>query len=199
MDDDFRTQLDEEIGSVLTSGEEILAVASQNAINSPIRRDAAIVTSRRFIIYRPKILGRMEMDDFLWQDITDLRISTKVLGAVIVVIARKKQPNGQLEPVTRTVEGLDKSAARRLYAAAQEIEEQWREKVRIRQMEEERARAGGVYFSGQNAPNLNPGQSGTSAPASVEDRLRKLKSLHGEGLITDAEYEARKSQIIAEL
>ena len=66
-------------------------------------------------------------------------------------------------------------------------------------MEEERARAGGVYFSGQNAPNLNPGQSGTSAPASVEDRLRKLKSLHQQELITDAKFESRKTQIIAEL
>jgi hypothetical protein len=57
-------------------------------------------------------------------------------------------------------------------------------------MEEERARAGGVYLGGPHPP---------SAAASVEDRLRKLKSLHEQGLITDAEYESRKSQIISEL
>jgi len=199
MNDDYRNRLNEEIGSILTSGETILAVATQNVINSPINRDSAVVTSRRLIIYRPRLLGRMDLDDMLWQDVTDVRLSSKLLGAVIQVTAKKKLPTGAVEAVQRRIDGLDRTAARKLYAVAQEIEEQWREKNRVRQMEEERARAGGVYLSGQNLPNLNPGQSGTSTAASVEDRLRKLKSLHEQGLITDAEYESRKSQIIAEL
>ena len=190
MDDDYRRRLDEEIGSILTSGETILAIATQNAINSPINRDSAVVTSRRFIIYRPRLLGRMQLDDMLWQDVGDVRLSTQILGATLAVTARNRLPNGQVEAVERTIDGLDRAAARKVYAVAQEMEEQWREKNRVRQMEEERARAGGVYLGGPHAPN---------AVASVEDRLRKLKSLHEQGLITDAEYESRKSQIISEL
>jgi len=194
MDDDYRRRLDEEIGSILTSGETILAVATQNAINSPINRDSAVVTSRRLILYRPRLLGRMDLDDMLWQDVTDVRLSTQILGATLALTAKKRLPSGEVEAVERTIEGLDRVAARKVYAVAQEMEEQWREKNRVRQMEEERARAGGVYLGGPHASGVADGPS-----ASVEDRLRRLKSLHGQGLITDAEYESRKSQIIAEL
>ena len=190
MSEEYTARLYEEIGSILTSGEKILAVSTQNAINSPIRRDSAIVTNRRIIHYSPKMLGRMEMVDMLWQDVVNLKLATKMLGAVISV-----EGNGR----HCVIDGLEKASARRLYTVAQEIEEQWREKNRIRRMEEERARAGGVYFSGGTTPGLTPGLSGTAAPASIEERLEKLKSLHAKGLISDAEYESRKTQIIAEL
>jgi putative oligomerization/nucleic acid binding protein/PH (Pleckstrin Homology) domain-containing protein len=191
MDDDYGRRLDEEIGSILTSGETILAIATQNPINSPINRDSAVVTSRRFIIYRPRLLGRMDLEDVLWQDVTDVRLSSKMLGAILEVTARKRLPSGAVEAAEHRIEGLDRAAARKVYAVAQEMEEQWREKNRVRQMEEERARSGGVYLGGAHAQ--------TAPAASVEDRLRKLKSLHEQGLITDAEYESRKSQIISEL
>lgn len=38
---------------------------------------------------------------------------------------------------------------------------------------------------------LNP------APSSMEERLGKLKSLYGDGLITESEYEKRKQEILA--
>ena len=192
MDDDYGRRLDEEIGSILTSGETILAIATQNPINSPINRDSAVVTSRRLILYRPRLLGRMDLEDMLWQDVTDVRLSSKMLGAILEVTARKRLPSGAVEAAEHRIEGLDRAAARKVYAVAQEMEEQWREKNRVRQMEEERARSGGVYLGGAHAPSAAPGLS-------VEDRLRKLKSLHEQGLITDAEYESRKSQIISEL
>jgi hypothetical protein len=134
------------------------------------------------------MLGRMEMTDLLWQDVVNLKLETRVLGAVVSVVGKGK---------SFVVEGLDKATARKLYTVAQEIEEQWREKNRIRRMEEERARAGGVYLGGP--PGVTPGLSGSSPPTSIEERLEKLKSLHGKGLISDAEYESKKSQIIAEL
>ena len=193
MDDDYRKRLDEEIGSILTSGETILAVATQNLINSPINRDSAVVTSRRLILYRPKLLGRMDLQDVLWQDVTNVRLSTQILGATLAVTAKNRLPSGAIEAVEHAIDGLDRTAARKVYSVAQEMEEQWREKNRVRQMEEERARSGGVYL-GPSVPSPGAGQ-----PAAVEERLRKLKSLHEQGLITDAEYESRKSQIISEL
>ena len=83
------------------------------------------------------MLGRMEMTDLLWQDIVNLKLETKVLGAAVSVEGKGK---------SFVLEGLDKATARKLYTIAQELEEQWREKSRIRRMEEERARAGGVYL-----------------------------------------------------
>ena len=199
MAEDAAIKIKHAVSGVLTSGEKIVAIATQNAINSPITKDSAVVTSRRFIIYRPKLLGRMDLEDFLWQDVTDIRLSTQVLGSEIVVTAKRREADGVVSTRTGKADGLNKRAALRLYAEAQRFEEEWREKNRVRQMEEERARAGGVYLHGTGASNLNPGMSGSSSPDSVERRLGKLKELHEKGLITDAEYESRKAQIISEL
>jgi len=182
-----------DVERVLTEGEKVLAVASQSRIRSPLKPDSAVVTNRRLILYRPKLLGRMDMEDFLWQDVTEIRIRTEILGAVLTVTAQRREADGTVRARTGVVDGLVRAAALRLYAAAQQLEQEWREKNRIRQMEEERARSGGVFLHGAGAP------SGAGAQASVDDRLAKLKSLHEKGLITDAEYEARKTQIIAEL
>ena len=199
MAENASTKIRHAVSGVLTSGEQIVAIATQNAINSPLTKDSVVVTSRRFIIYRPKLLGRMDLEDFLWQDVTDIRLSSKVLGSEIVVTAKRREPDGAVSTKTGKADGLDKKAALRLYAEAQRFEEEWREKNRIRQMEEERARAGGVYLHGPGASNLNPGMSGASSPDAVEQRLGKLKELHEKSLITDAEYESRKAQIISEL
>jgi hypothetical protein len=199
MSGDAADKIKVAVSGVLTSGEQIVAVATQIVINSPFRKDSAVVTNRRFIIFRPKILGRMDLEDFLWQDVTDIRLSTKLLGAEITVTAKRRDADGSLRTKTGTVDGLDKPAALRLYAEAQRFEEEWREKNRVRQMEEERARAGGVYLQGAGAHNLSSGMSGSSSPDSIEQRLAKLKELHQKGLITDAEFESRKAQIISEL
>lgn len=199
MSGDAADKIKTAVSGVLTSGEQIVAVATQIVINSPFRKDSAVVTNRRFIIFRPKILGRMDLEDFLWQDVTDIRLSTKLLGAEITVTAKRRDADGSVRTKTGTVEGLDKPAALRLYAEAQRFEEEWREKNRVRQMEEERARAGGVYLQGAGAHNLSSGMPGSSSPVSIDQRLAKLKELHLKGLITDAEFESRKAQIIAEL
>ena len=140
-------------------------------------------------------MGRMDLEDFLWQDVTDIRISSRMLGSEINITAKRRDPDGTVRTKSGMIEGLHKADALRLYAEAQRFEEEWREKNRIRQMEEERARSGGVYLGGT-------GVTGGPAPAggaSIEQRLAKLKELHDKGLVTDAEYEARKAQIIAEL
>lgn len=199
MVQELAAKIASQVAGILTSGEQIVAVAPQNLVNSPFKKDSAIVTNRRFIIYRPKLFGRMDLADFLWQDVTDIQIRTRVLGAEIMVTAKRRESDGTVRSMTGTVDGLDKPSALRLYAAAQQFEQEWREKNRVRQMEEERARSGGVYLQGSGAAQLHPGTSGSSDPDSVDRRLAKLKELHEKGLITDAEYESRKTQIIAEL
>jgi hypothetical protein len=193
MPEESTSPIQREVERVLTEGEKVLALAPQNLINSPFKKDSAIVTNRRFIIYRPKLLGRMDMEDFLWQDDTEVSISTKLLGATLDVRSRRRDPDGTLRSRMGHVEGLDNRAALRVYAEAQRLEQEWREKNRVRVMEEERARSGGITIQGAGMAAAG------SAGASVEDRLAKLKGLHEKGLISDAEYEARKSQIIGEL
>jgi len=189
-------RIQNKISAILTAGEEILAVASQNTVNSPVLQDCAVVTNRRFLIYRPKMFGRMDLQDVLWQDVNNVNVSTKMLGAIITVEGQRQNRDGSLVPVALQVDGLEKQQALELYGKAQEIEMQWREKNRVRRIEEERARAGGVYLGGGNSGVEAASASGSG---SIEDRLQRLKELYGKGLISDAEYESRKAQIISEL
>lgn len=181
-----------ELRPLLSAGEKVLVTATQNLINAPLKRDTAVVTTRRFMIFRPKMFGRMNLDDYLWQDVDDVTVVANVLGSTITIKGSKRTKTGGEVPFERSVDGLDKAQALELYARAQEMEEQWREKNRARLIEEERARAGGVYVQ-------TPSPSETRAQPSIEERLAKLKSLVDAGLITGAEYEARKAQIVAEL
>lgn len=194
-DDLVRDEVIARVSSLLTANEEILFTARQIRLASPLTQDAGIVTTRRLIIFKPKLLGRMEVLDFLWQDVEDVHLRIHMLSATVSLRGRKKKADGSFEPMAAELSGLDKQQAMALYAKAQEIEEQWREKNRIRQMEEERARAGGVYVHPAGAQTK--GSEGSSDD--IERRLTKLKDLCEKGLITDAEYEARKAQIISDL
>ncbi len=192
-EEDELSQVSAALGTLLTQGETVLAAASQNVVNSPLKRDTAVVTNRRFLIYRPRILGRMDLDDYLWQDVDDVAVSTQLLGSTITVRGSKRLKTGEQAPFSRSVGGLDKAKALTLYAKAQEMEEVWREKNRVRYIDEERAKSGGVTIQGGAGVAAAPGGP------SIEQRLAKLRDLLEQELITTAEYEARKAQIIAEL
>lgn len=194
-DDLARVELLERVSSLLTANEEVLCTARQIWLASPVTQDAGIVTTRRFIIFKPKLFGRMAVQDLLWQDVEDVHLSVQMLSATVGLRGRRKKADGSFEPIAAELRGLDKQQAMTLYARAQEIEEQWREKNRIRQMEEERAKAGGVYVH----PTATETGVTETRPEDIEKRLIKLKDLREKGLITDAEYESRKAQIIADL
>jgi hypothetical protein len=84
---------------------------------------------------------------------------------------------------------LDKAQVRRLYGISQQKEQEWREKRRIRDMEEARARSGGVHFAPQAAAT-----PGADDPV---QKLAKAKAMLDQGLITEPEYESLKAKIIA--
>jgi hypothetical protein len=98
---------------------------------------------------------------------------------------------------TLRIDNLVKEQARRLYAIAQEMEENVREELRLRAMEEKRAEAGGVYLPGMMG---TAGAGSTAAPADEPlQALSKLKQLMEAGLISAEEFEAKKKEILARL
>ena len=179
---------------LLTEGEKIEGVAIQTTIASVVKKDAVVLTNRRVIVYRPKLMGRMDFVDLLWQDITDVHVDTQILGATFYVSGKRKKPDGSYGAISAQVSGLNKTEALGLYGRAQTFEQEWREKTRIREMEEERAKAGGVYMQTPGG-----GASSSSDGGAVEERLERLQRLHTKGLIADAEYESQKARILSEL
>jgi hypothetical protein len=176
-----------EVGGILTANEEILYIALQNKTALSLSKDCAAATSNRLIVYRPQIFGRVQFDDFLWEDIADVRLAEGMLASTVTIDVGEDG-----DDVAVRIGNLDKSQARALYAICQQKEQEWREKRRVRQMEEDRARAGGVYVQ----PQTPTGATGTEDPV---ERLAKAKRMLDQQLISEAEYETLKAKILADM
>ncbi len=168
----------QEVSKILTPTEEILYIALQNITALSIQKDSVVATSNRIINYKPSVLGRVVFEDFQWQDVSNARIEQGFLSTDFHV----ETVDGRQSSLT----GLDKDQAKRLYGVCQQMEQEWREKRRVREMEEARARAGGITM---NAP------SGPPAEDPVE-KLARAKKMLDQGLISEAEYEAVKAKIL---
>jgi hypothetical protein len=186
------------LGSVLIEGENLEAWAIQRRIFALAhRRILTAATSGRFIVLQRRVLGGFDIIDKRWQDLRDIKIRVGIFGADLTVSfsgASDLAATGSMENTLR-FKGLDREQAQKVYRLCQSHEQAWREKRRIRELEEIRARAGGVQISGAGmmpSAELSPGQSTDSLA-----RLHKAKQMLDADLINDAEYEAIKAKIIS--
>ena len=131
------------------------------------------------------MLGRVDFEDYIWRNLQDAHLKEGMLGATLTMKTVDKR--------TLTIDHLPKPQARRLYAFAQEMEERMREERRQREMEERRAAAGTLTIG---TPAASP------TPQSADDpvkRLAQIKSMLDAGLITQAEYDAKKNDILSRM
>ena len=75
----------EKIRQILTNGEEILHVATQKKLIN-FSPDCAILTNKRFIVYRPTFLGAANFQDYIWRELHDAQLSEGILHAKIYFI-----------------------------------------------------------------------------------------------------------------
>ena len=178
----------EKLSQLLTKGEEPLYIAVQKPILPDLTPEIMVMTNRRLMHYQPDLFGRAKFIDYIWRDMRSVEMEENVWRATITI----EIINGD----KIRVDNLVKEQARRLYSIAQQMEENVREELRLREMEEKRAAAGGVILGG-----LSSVSSGTSASPTEEpvQALSKLKQLMEAGLITPAEYEAKKKEILSRL
>jgi hypothetical protein len=94
------------------------------------------------------------------------------------------------------IDGLRKGEAQEVYRTCQAQEQAWREKRRVRELEELRAKSGGINLAGGMSPAAAPGQNGDQSPAG---RLQRAKDLRQQGLLTVAVFEQVKARILSEL
>lgn len=182
------------VTQILTRGEEILYVAIQSKPLVNITPDCVVLTNRRFIIYQPKVLGAASFQDYIWRDLRDAKLQENVVGATLTLqtIHGKKL----------AVDYLPKAQARRLYAYAQQMEEEVLEERRLRAMEEKRAASGGITFQTPMAAAAMQTPAPAAAGSAAQDPVQKLgqlKQMLDGGLITAAEYEAKKAEILSRM
>ncbi|MCC6356518.1 MAG: PH domain-containing protein [Verrucomicrobiae bacterium] len=184
----------ERIAELLKEGETVEYIAVQhNPINplDNIDPGCVVVTSRRLILCRPKMLGRMEFRSFAWYEVTNLRLAERIGGTTLAF----KTITG--EPVS--VDLIPKKQARHLYTAAQRCEEIAREERRLRTLEQSRAHAEEHPAPAQHGNPAHP--PGAPAPSKGDPltRLKRLKEMLDLGLITQEDYAAKKQELLAEL
>ncbi len=187
----------EHLNSLLVAGETIEAWAVQPRLFALYHRRCLIAaTSGRFIKIGRGLLGGFDMSDFRWQDLQETNIKVGIFGADIYfkVLGSSDFSVNEFLSTSYVVSGYLKEQAQGIYRIAQYQEQAWREKRRVRELEETRARSGGINLGnfGGSQPTSNSGDS----PAL---KLQQAKQMLDSKLITDAEYEAIKARVISGL
>ena len=185
---------------LLTSGETLEAWAVQHRLFALTHRRVCIAaTSGRFISLTRRLIGGYESADIRWQDLKETRISAGILAADLTLVAQNSSDLNIGSEVNRvwTFTGLRKDQAQALYRICQQHDQVWREKRRIRELEELRAKSGSVQIgSGQAAYSGAEDAGGESEPAR---RLRQAREMLDAKLISDSEFESIKAKIVSGL
>jgi hypothetical protein len=163
------------------------------------RRICIAATSGRFISLTRRLLGGYESADIRWQDLRETHISAGLLAADLTLVAQASADLNIAAEPSRVLrfEGLNKDQAQAMYRICQQHDQVWREKRRVRELEELRAKSGGVQLSGGSyAGGGEAAAGGESEPAR---RLRQAREMLDAKLISDAEFESIKAKIVSGL
>jgi hypothetical protein len=201
---------------LLSTGEEILYIAVQKKPIVNLFPDCIALTNKRILFFTPANLGlSIKFVDFVWKDIVDVYTREEIIGAIFSV----KTTNG----AEMGVDYLPKVQARKLYQYAQERKEAEREARRLRDLEEKRAESGAMQIEqaaplayqpvapAYQPPVAAPAHVPTPPPAPVAapvqeepkkdeltEKLKRLKMLFENGLISQEEYNAKKLDLLSD-
>ncbi|HEY3656868.1 MAG TPA: hypothetical protein VGL34_18000 [Steroidobacteraceae bacterium] len=185
---------------LLTTDETLEAWAMQHRLFALNHRRACIAaTSGRFISLQRRLLGGYDSADIRWQDLKETRIRAGIISADLTLVAQTSSDLNIGSEINRvwTFEGLRKDQAQSIYRICQQHDQVWREKRRIRELEELRAKSGGVQIGSGPSPYSNADAAGAeSEPAR---RLRQAREMLDAKLISDSEFESIKAKIVSGL
>lgn len=190
-------QLDKKVSSTLMSGETVVAQAVQFRVFAFFNRRAFVaITNSRIIKISRGLFGGFKMVDIQWKDLRDVQIEENVLSDLCGSNLIFKNPAIPFLEVS----GIKSNIASTMYSKAQFEEQAWEEKRRVRAMEEQRARAGGIVV---NTGQGNEAVAAPAAPISESNRIfgeiEKAKQLLDMGAISDSEFQEMKSKILGKL
>lgn len=180
------------ISEILTPQEEIEYIAIAHHFTGFQSPDCVVATTRRFMVVRQKVLGRMDFEDYLWVDLQDARLKEGIVFSEITFRTTSAK--------FHKVDYLPKVQARRIYGFCQAKEEEARGLRRNMSLEDKRAAAGQVNVAvPQVAPEQSAAQPAAQSLETPDDpmqKLTKLKQMLDAGLIEQAEYDATKTRIL---
>lgn len=187
----------EYLRSVLIPSETLEAWAVQHRLFAlSHRRVLVAATSGRLIMLTRHLIGGFDVSDIRWQDLEEVTLRVGIIGADLSIRAGKAADlasQGSAGSRRLDFSGLRKEQAQAVYRICQAQDQAWREKRRVRELEELRARSGGIQVS--SGPASMP--AGAAPIADPVRRLQEARQMLDAKLITDAEYEAIKAKIVS--
>ena len=195
---------------LLPPGEEILYIAAQKKPLVNLLPDCVVVTNRRVLFFTPANLGlSLKFVDFIWKDIADVNMKEEIIGAVFTIKTTQGAEMG--------VDYLPKVQGRKLYQYSQECRENERKREELQKIQHtplpprpvekpvEEPVAKPVLETPPPAPE--PVAPPAPAPAPVveakpdelTEKLKKLKMLFDNGLISQDEYNTKKLELLSDL
>ena len=184
-----------QLRSVLIPGETLEAWAIQMRLFALTHRRLLVAaTSGRLVVLTRKLLGGFDVATIRWQDLEEVTLRVGMLSGELALRAGKATDLASLAVQgAQRVEfrGLRKEQAQAVYRICQTQDQAWREKRRVREIEELRARSGGIQVTSGPVTGTAAGES------DAVRRLQEARQLLEAKLITDAEYEAIKAKIVS--
>ncbi|MGB4775125.1 MAG: PH domain-containing protein [Daejeonella sp.] len=178
---------------MLTSGEAIVYLAIQKKPAVTIMPDCIAVTNKRIVFCLPGNLGlTTNFITFTWNDVKEVSFKEGFLGAKFITIPQHGE--------NVAIDYIPKVQARKLYQFCNEQLEKQKELERNQDMEERRGFTNPVN---ENASYTQITEEQTPFISNKEDeltqKLKKLKTLFENQLITKEEYETKKADILSQL
>ena len=192
------------LNDMLTSNEELIYMAVQKKPAVNLLPDCIAVSNKRIFYCEPGNFGiTMNFKDISWKSIKEVSFKEEIFGSKFICVP--------LHGENIITEYIPKVQARKLYQAAYEQLEAFKEQQRQAELEDRRSSTSPVTVNTATAeqpaadetPKAFFSQPVAAPVEEPEDettlKLRKLKSLYDKHLITQEEYEAKKADILDSL
>ena len=190
------------LNDMLTTHEELIYLAVQKKPAVNLLPDCIAVSNKRIFYCEPANFGiTMNFKDISWKSIKEISFKEELFGSKFICVPQHGE--------NIITEYIPKVQARKLYQAAYEQLEGFKEQQQQAELEERRAQQPPVATATIEIPVQEIIAEEISAapvltpPAPVEEqedettlKLRKLKTLYDKQLITQDEYEAKKADIL---
>lgn len=188
------------LNDMLSTNEELIYLAVQKRPAVNLLPDCIAVSNKRIFYCEPANFGiTMNFKDISWKSIKEVSFKEELFGSKFICVPQHGE--------NMTTEYIPKVQARKLYQAAYEQLEGFREQQRLAELEEKRAQqpapVATIEIPVQEITAVETPAIAYTPPAPVEEpedettlKLRKLKTLYDKQLITQDEYEAKKADIL---
>jgi len=187
---------------LLPAGEDTLYIAVQKMPVVNLQPDSIVVTNRRILFFSYANLGlSIKFIDFIWKDIADVSMKEEIIGAVFTIVTTKGAEMG--------VDYLPKAQARKLYQFSQECRENERKREELQRIQHTPVAPAEKPVEQLFAPRPAPIEAPAPAPVpepvieqkpdELTEKLKKLKMLFDNSLISQEEYNTKKLELLSEL